>query len=428
MTEDIRSYRKTIGALVGLLTVWLAVLAGLAFTTEGALIVGLVIGTLATATLLATVCGLVVVHRAQRVATGRGDLFLHLNGPRVEESFLERERPPLRWLRRLFGAPRTLVGDRVRIKSLVAIEATLDSTRCLDGMPFMPEMERFCGQDARVFRVVDKIYDYGGRKDFRRLKGAVLLHGLRCDGAAHDGCQAACYLIWKTAWLEPAEATSGPEVHGERHPTTPVPTSEFTPSENHEAAKKVYRCQYTNLVAASRPMLDWDIRQYVRPLLAGNLTLRAFLATMATRFFNAVQAVRGGIAYPWAQTGNKSVHRELHLVPGDVVCVRTAAQIAETLNKTGRNKGLWFDRDMLKRVGEQYVVRARVKRIISDATGEMLTMAAPCILLEGVDGSGEFMRFCAQHDYLFWREVWLARIDHAGAPSGESSPASEQRP
>ena len=25
----------------------------------------------------------------------------------------------------------------------------------------------------------------------------------RCDGAAHAGCQAACYLVWKEAWLEP---------------------------------------------------------------------------------------------------------------------------------------------------------------------------------------------------------------------------------
>jgi hypothetical protein len=48
-------------------------------------------------------------------------------------------------------------------------------------------------------------------------------------------------------------------------------------------------------------------------------------------------------------------------------------------------------------------------------------------LLEGVDGSGEFMRFCAQHDYLFWREVWLARIDGAEVPGGETPRASEPR-
>jgi hypothetical protein len=34
------------------------------------------------------------------------------------------------------------------------------------------------------------------------MKNAVHLEGLRCYGTAHDGCQAACLLFWKTAWLK----------------------------------------------------------------------------------------------------------------------------------------------------------------------------------------------------------------------------------
>ena len=34
-------------------------------------------------------------------------------------------------------------------------------------------------------------------------------------------------------------------------------------------------------------------------------------------------------------------------------------------------------------------------------------MKTPCLVLEGVDNSGEFLRFWAQHEYLYWRDVWL---------------------
>jgi hypothetical protein len=37
-------------------------------------------------------------------------------------------------------------------------------------------------------------------------------------------------------------------------------------------------------------------------------------------------------------------------------------------------------------------------------------------VLEGVDAAGETVRFLAQHDYPFWREAWLERVDrHAQA-------------
>ena len=64
-------------------------------------------------------------------------------------------------------------------------------------------------------------------------------------------------------------------------------------------------------------------------------------------------------------------------------------------------------RDMIRHCGQHYTVLRRVERIIDDATGEMLEMATPCLLL--TEASGEFLRFCAQHEYPFWREVWLSR-------------------
>jgi hypothetical protein len=124
-------------------------------------------------------------------------------------------------IRRWLGAPAPGVGDVVRIRSLEEISATLDANGCLDGLPFMPEMAKYCGTTGTVFRYVDKIYDYGGRKDLRRMKDAVLVAGLRCDGSAHDGCQARCYLLWKTAWLATADAPGCREREGRRSASGP---------------------------------------------------------------------------------------------------------------------------------------------------------------------------------------------------------------
>jgi hypothetical protein len=265
-----------------------------------------------------------------------------------------------------------------------------------------------------VFRVVDKVYDYGGKKDFRRMRNVVLLHDLRCDGSAHGACQAACYMFWKTAWLEPAEDVA----HG------PAPArAEPRPAENPAVAaggSPTYTCQFTEVVASSEPLHAWDIRQDLRPLIAGNLTVLAFLSAVATRLFNFAQRARGGIGFPWRRVGttSDSAVTNLNLRVGERVRVRSADEIAATLNRRGRNKGLWFDRDQLKRTGERYTVRTRVERIIDDATGKMLVIGTPCIILDGVDASGEFMRFCAQHDYPYWREVWLARAEDEAVTSG----------
>ena len=43
-------------------------------------------------------------------------------------------------------------GQLVEVRSLSEILATLDADGTLDGMPFMPEMVRYCGQTLKVFR------------------------------------------------------------------------------------------------------------------------------------------------------------------------------------------------------------------------------------------------------------------------------------
>src|SRR5690348_847227 len=94
-------------------------------------------------------------------------------------------------------------GQLVRVRPEREIAATLDADGKLDGMPFMPEMARHCGHAFRVYRRAGKTCVEGHR--LRRLESAVLLEGLRCDGAFHDGCQRNCLFFWKEAWLEPVD-------------------------------------------------------------------------------------------------------------------------------------------------------------------------------------------------------------------------------
>src|SRR5262245_50238144 len=93
------------------------------------------------------------------------------------------------------------VGDVVEVRSPDEIRATLDENGEFESLPFMPEMLRYCGQRLTVYKVAHKVCDTQTRSGMRRMQNAVHLSGVRCDGAAHDGCQAACLIYWKHAWL-----------------------------------------------------------------------------------------------------------------------------------------------------------------------------------------------------------------------------------
>src|SRR6516165_6875937 len=97
-------------------------------------------------------------------------------------------------------------GELVEILSREEILATLDCRGELDSLPFMPEMEAWCGERARVHRRVEKIFDWITASGLRRMRDTVILEGLRCDGSSHGGCQADCPFLWKEAWLRRASA------------------------------------------------------------------------------------------------------------------------------------------------------------------------------------------------------------------------------
>ena len=101
----------------------------------------------------------------------------------------------------------------------------------------------------------------------------------------------------------------------------------------------------------------------------------------------------------------------LFAASSDRLTVLPLEEIARTLNSQGKNKGLWFDVEMVKHCGQEYRVSARVQKIIDDATGQVRFMKTPCIMLETVDSTGEGLHFNPQHDPIFWRESWLRRTE-----------------
>jgi hypothetical protein len=232
----------------------------------------------------------------------------------------------------------------------------------------------------------------------RRLDDAVLLVGLRCDGSAHGGCEAACYLIWKTDWLEPITSSGALSMPA---------------ASKHDAVAAAgpdarYSCQYTELTTASQPIAGIGLRGWFGPLVVGNVTLAAFWVAALTRIFNNIQRRRGGAAFPTKPPfGAEKLPVVEPLKPGDWVHVKLPHEIARTLDKNSKNRGLWFDDDMLKYCGKRLQVRARITKIIDVGSLGMIPMKTPCIALEDAHYSGEFQGFGEQHDYLYWREAWL---------------------
>ena len=102
--------------------------------------------------------------------------------------------------------------------------------------------------------------------------------------------------------------------------------------------------------------------------------------------------------------------------------LRSREGIAATL-KNSRARGLWFDRDMVRFCGRPAVLRKHVHRVIHEATGAMVVMKSPCVTLDNVVATGEFLRLCSQHEYIFWRETWLQPV--VGDRFGASFAASD---
>src|ERR1700751_5226290 len=75
----------------------------------------------------------------------------------------------------------------------------------------MPEMLEYCGKRFRVYKRAHKTCDPGTMTGSRRMEDTVHLDQIRCNGAAHGGCQAGCLIFWKEMWLKRVDDLGTPE-------------------------------------------------------------------------------------------------------------------------------------------------------------------------------------------------------------------------
>jgi hypothetical protein len=210
-------------------------------------------------------------------------------------------------------------GDVVEVRSAAEILATLDSNGALDGTPFMPEMVAQLGRRYTVSRRVDKICDTVSGSGSRRTSSTLYLEDLRCDGSGHDGCQAACKIYWKDAWLRRVDDHSkavDPGDAGMAELKRLAQAGTRTVRELKGEQVEAWRCQATDALKFSEPLKTINLAQYWRELRNGNFTPFRFIRLLARGFVMEV-AKRIGLLSRCRCTGRAAV---------PVVRARTAAR------------------------------------------------------------------------------------------------------
>ncbi len=325
------------------------------------------------------------------------------------------------------------VGELVEVLSEEEILATLDENGELESLPFMPEMLQYCGQRLTVGKVAHKLCDTISHGGMRRMDNAVHLVGVRCDGSAHGGCQTACLIYWKEAWLRRVDPDSAGAPRESREPgpgRITVPLLQITTrKEPGPDGEERFSCQATEVLRAAPECLPFrDLGQYAQDLRSGNVGLLPLVRAFLIGLFNRIQGYsarilprwlqfRGGLGWGFVEgkAPGKTPTGELGLRPGELVRVKSKEEILLTLDKDLLNRGMGFEAEMSRFCGREARVVRRVDQVIDERTGRMLQMKNPCIVLENIYCEGAYSANCPRAFVPFWREIWLERV-------GESHP------
>jgi hypothetical protein len=342
------------------------------------------------------------------------------------------------------------VGEWIEVRSKEEILSTLDKAGRMEGLPFMPQMFQYCGKKFKVYKRAHKTCDFVYTMQSRSLPNGVHLD-LRCDGAAYGGCQHTCLLYWKDTWLK--------RIDEEEHPLQPpLSTNQASCTEADVAAgthalnaldEPIYTCQGTEIPAFTKPLAWWDVRQYLEDYTSGNTTMGRLLQGFAYATFSMISGVRTYLGVgrfirwfynaleslwgPYPRNpgkipdGQPTPTCELNLQPGELVRVKSYNEILSTLNKGWRNRGLFFDAEMVPYCGGVYRVKTRVTTFLDEKTRKLVIVKNPCIILENVICQSRYSdcrMSCPRSIYSWWREIWLERVadndDAAGLSATES--------
>ena len=340
-------------------------------------------------------------------------------------------------------------GDWVEILGKDQILRTLDKQGRLEGLPFMPQMFSFCGKRFKVFKRAHKTCDTVDKTGGRSLPGTVHLD-LRCDGKAYGGCQAACLIFWKEAWLKQVDtadvAIASPSSD---RPLNAGKSAVCTENDVWKAVRRVdsanpaevrYACQATELPRFTTPLPWWDVRQYCEDYTSGNTSLGRIVrgalyaayynGTLAYRdkigrpsrwFYDAVQSLWRGVPFPRKKgtlaDGTRAIN-EPQLEPGDVVRIKSYDEILSTIDRGNKHNGLFFDAEMVPFCGGTYRVRSRVKNFLNEKTGKMIALKTGAVMLENVWCQARYSdcrMFCPRAIYPWWHEEWLEKVSDSPA-------------
>jgi hypothetical protein len=346
------------------------------------------------------------------------------------------------------------VGDVVEVRSKQEILATLDKNGRCEQLPFMPQQFQYCGQHFKVIKRADKTCDtVTGRYVGRRLTNTVHLEH-RCDGRAYGGCQAACLIFWKEAWLKPVGASEQAAPTADRGMGT-TEQDVIAATRMQQPGPVRYSCQATRLLEYTSPLKWWDARQYVQAYRSGNVSLSEllrglvylvyFYGTFAKSeryggpsrwLYDRFQRVWGGIQFPRRNgviaAGGPTPRSDLNLRPGELVRMKSYEDILATLDKNLSNRGLKFDAEFVPFCGRVFRVKTQIDRFVDESTGLMRTLKTPAVILDGVYCRSQFAGqriFCPRAIYLWCREVWLERVaEGTSAQPPDAAPHVDEVP
>src|SRR2546423_2866370 len=283
---------------------------------------------------------------------------------------------------------RLFPGDLVEVRAPEEILETLDADGTLDHLPFMPEMVEFCGRRFRVAKRVVKTCYSGSISTMLgfRTDDVVLLDRLRCSGAEHDGCQKACMIFWREAWLRKVEdGVSTQETRRDSQSTLSHIDSggreQLRARLKTLSGPKTYFCQASELLKATNELSRWErFGKSLSDVRAGNCSTLEMARRIGIWLFWRIRRVFLGA---YARGTNKATPvGGINLQPGEWVEVNPMESITATLNESAHNRGLYFTPAMRQLCGEQHRVERKVDKIIVDGTGEMRQLRNT-VFLEG---------------------------------------------
>ena len=356
-------------------------------------------------------------------------------------------------------------GEWVEVRSQAEILTTLDQNGRLDELPFMPQMLRYCGQKFQVKKRVHKLCCIVADTIGRQLTGIVSLEGLRCDGQDYGGCEMACTILWKEAWLRRlAHAGTGfhSVTHGEPVNALPILQSSGcsvadimagtrAPQDGTGASEPVYICQATQLPYATKPLSQWAMKQYYEDYVSGNVRLSQIISRLLFRIYygltysglglgfalgwayDVFQRLRGLPPYPWLKgalpKNGPTPSVDLNLQIGELVRVKDYSEIRMTIDENWKNRGMAFHPELSRHCGKSFRVLHRVRKLVNESTGQLMMLKNECLILDQAECNGEYTDplNCPRGAYPYWRQIWLERVpENVCSSEGQAKLPSDQ--